>query len=171
MTERAKFLIHARRLHNALRYAIENMDVAPEKLPTERPLFEHFSSGMYLAACLAFLEGKYGSQPWLPSPSQHQSLDQFLKQLPPKQSAVFSAVGISQAGVEALVCIRNALTHNGGDVAKNRDRSSLGKVAAAGIPGVTLNGSLVSLSSSAKADFMEYVRLSLVATYMFHGDC
>ena len=55
MTKRSKFLIHARRLHNALRHSIENMDTAPQNLATERPLFEHFASGMYLAGILAFL--------------------------------------------------------------------------------------------------------------------
>jgi hypothetical protein len=170
MADRAEFLIHARRLHNALRHSIENMDVAPEKLATERPLFEHFASGMHLAGCLAFLEGKYGTQPWLPKPPQQRSFDQFLQQLPPKVASTFSEAGISQNGVEALVCIRNAVTHNDSDLAKNNDRSCLTKVKAANLPGVAISGSVVTLSSTASIDFMEYVRKSLVAISMLHGD-
>lgn len=170
MVNRNEFLIHARRLHNALRHAVENMDVAPDKLAVERPLFEHFASGMYLAGCLAFLEGKYGTQPWLPNPPQQSSFDQFLQQLPPKAARTFSVAGISQSGVEALVCIRNAVTHNDSDLAKNNDKSCLAKVTAANLPGVAISGSVVTLSSTANIDFMEYVRKSLVALSMFHGD-
>lgn len=169
MVDRTEFLMYARRLHNALRHEIENMDVSPEKLPTERPLFEHFASGLYLAGCLAFLEGKYGTQPWLPKTPQQGSFDQFLLQLPQKQASTFSAAGISQDGVKALVCIRNALTHNDGDLAKNTDKSCLSKVSAASLPGVSVSGSLVTLSSNANIDFMEYVRKSFVAISMFHG--
>lgn len=170
MTDRAKFLIHARRLHNALRHAIENMDTPPEKLTTERPLFEHFASGIYLAGCLAFLEGRYGKNPWLPASPQQGTFDHFLQQLPPKQAGVFSSAGISQRGVEALVCIRNALTHNSSDIAKNKDPSCFTKVITAEIPGVALSGSVVTLSSDANVDFMEYVRMSVIAISMFHGD-
>jgi hypothetical protein len=170
MSERTKFLIHARRLHNALRHAIENMDVSPEKLSTERPLFEHFASGMYLAGCLAFLEGKYGAQPWLHPSLQHQTFDQFLQQLPQKQADVFSTAGVSQNGIEALVCIRNALTHNAGDIARNKDRSCLAKVNAVLIPGVVVTGSEIILTSSVNLDFMEYVRKCMIAISMFHGD-
>lgn len=170
MVDRTKFLIHARRLHNALRHAVENMDVAPEKLAVERPLFEHFASGIYLTGCLASLEGKYGTQPWLPKIPKQVSLDQFLKQLPPKVAGVFSAAGISQSGVEALICIRNAIIHNDGDLAKNTDKSCLAKVTAAKLPGVVISGSVVTLSSTLSIDFMEYVRKSLISISLFHGD-
>lgn len=170
MADRAEFLIHARRLHNALRHAVENIDVAPDKLAIERPLFEHFASGIYLAGCLAFLEGKYGTQPWLPKLPQQVPFDHFLQQLPSKTASILSAAGISQKGVEALVCIRNAVTHNDSDLAKNNDKTCLAKVTAANLPGVAINGSVVTLSSTESADFMEYVRKSLVAISMFHGD-
>jgi hypothetical protein len=170
MVDRNEFLIHARRLHNALRYAVENMDIAPDKLAVERPLFEHFASGIYLAGCFAFLEGTYGTQPWLPKPPQQSSFDQFLRQLPVRTAGTFSVAGISQSGVEALVCIRNAVTHNDSDLAKNNDKSCLAKVTAANLPGVAISVSVVTLSSTANIDFMEYVRKSLVAISMFHGD-
>lgn len=170
MTGRTAFLIHARRLHNALRYAIENLDVTPQQLATERPLFEHFACGMYLAGSLAFLEGKYCTQPWRPKSPQQGTFDQFLQQLPAKQAKIFQVAAISQNGIEALICIRNALTHNDSDLARNTDKASLAKVTAAKIPGVTFNGTIVTLSSSASVDFMEYVQKSLVAISMFHGD-
>ncbi|HEY9098314.1 MAG TPA: hypothetical protein VIN38_05525 [Thiobacillus sp.] len=170
MVDRSEFLIHARRLHNALRYAIENMDVAPDKLAIERPLFEHYASGIYLAGSFAFLEGKYGKQPWLPTPPRQVPFDQFLQQLPPKVENTFAVAGISQKGVRALVCIRNAVTHNDSDLAKNDDKSCIAKVTDANLPGVTINGSVVTLSSTASTDFMEYVRKSLIAISMFHGD-
>ena len=169
MVDRTEFLMYARRLHNALRHAIENMDVSPDQLPTERPLFEHFASGLYLAGCLAFLEGKYGTQPWLPKSPSQGTFDQFLLNLPERPADTFSAASISQNGVQALVCIRNALTHNDGDLAKNTDKSCLAKVTAANLPGVSISGSLVTLSSNTNTDFMEYVRKSFVAISMFHG--
>jgi hypothetical protein len=169
MFDRTEFLMYARRLHNALRHEIENMDVSPDKLPLERPLFEHFASGLYLAGCLAFLEGKHGPQPWLPKSPSKGTFDQFLLNLQENSSSTFSVAGISRGGVEALVCIRNALTHNDGDLAKNTDKSCLAKVAAATLPGVSISGSLVTLSSNANIDFMEYVRKSFVAISMFHG--
>ena len=169
MVDRTEFLMYARRLHNALRHEIENMDVSPDKLPTERPLFEHFASGLYLAGCLAFLEGKYGTQPWLPKSPSQGTFDQFLLNLPKNPASTFSAAGISQSGVQALVCIRNALTHNDGDLAKNTDKSCLAKVTAANLPGVSISGSLVTLSSNTNTDFMEYVRKTFVAISMFHG--
>jgi hypothetical protein len=161
--------MYARRLHNALRHEIENMDVSPDKLPTERPLFEHFGSGLYLAGCLAFLEGKYGTQTWLPKSPLQGTFDQFLLNLPKNLVSTFSAAGISQSGVQVLVCIRNVLTHNDGDLAKNTDKSCLAKVTAPNLPGVSISGSLVTLSSNTNTDFMEYVRKTFVAISMFHG--
>lgn len=170
MANRKEFLIHARRLHNALRQAIEDLDVSPDDLLAERPLFEHFASGIYLAGCLAFLEGKHGTQPWLPKSPSKETFDQFLLKLAKEPASAFSAAGISQRGVQALVCLRNALTHNDGDLAKNKDKSCLAKVTAADLLGVSICGSVITLSSNANIDFMEYVRKSCVAISMFHGD-
>lgn len=103
MADRTEFLIHARRLHNALRHAVENMDVAPEKLAIERPLFEHFASGIYLAGCLAFLEGKYGTKPWLPKLPQQVPFDQFLQQLPSKAARAIKGVR-DISNVSDLLC-------------------------------------------------------------------
>ena len=169
MVNRTEFIMYARRFHNALRREIDDMDVSPDKLPAERPLFEHFACGLYLAGCLAFLEGKYGIKPWLPKSPQQGTFDQFLLNLPEKPASIFSAAGISQSGVETLVCIRNAVTHNDGDLAKNTDKTCLAKVTAANLPGVSVSSSLVTLSSNASTDFMEYVRKSFVAISMFHG--
>lgn len=171
MPDRSKFLVHARRLHNALRRAIEDGDAPPETwLSVERPLFEHFASGMYLAGVLAFLEGQYGKNPLRPRSPHGRTFDEFLLHMPERQARTFADAGISKIGIEALVCIRNALTHNDSDLGRNSDKSSLAKVVAACIPGVSVNGTLVTLSSTRTVDFMEYVRKSLVAIAMFHGD-
>ncbi len=67
MSDRAKLLMFARRLHYALRHAIEDGDgrTDDEWGNVERPLFEHYSCSMYLSGVLSYLEDKYGLRPSL----------------------------------------------------------------------------------------------------------
>lgn len=172
MTDRSKFRVFARRLHYGLRRAIEDGDgrVDSEWVHVERPHFEHYTCGMYLIGSLAYLEGKYGETSWTRPSSMYADIDDFIANLSDPIRRKFRSFGVSRAGLDALVCIRNAITHNENDLSGNRDRSSVHKVRNASIVGVTLNGSVVTLSSNRTADFMEYVRKSFVAVSMYHGD-
>lgn len=168
MPTRSEILTLGRRLHNALRYAVEDSDnYHSEKV--SRKDFEHYACGMYLAGTLAFLEGKYGTKPWQASGSL-LNLDAFLSELGDKRALQLKNEGISESGLQALICIRNAVVHNDGNLSKNTDRDSALKVSIAAIPGVTLSDSVVQLSTSHDLDFMEYVRKSFVAVSMQHGD-
>jgi hypothetical protein len=86
------------------------------------------------------------------------------------QKTNFANKNISKAGIEALICIRNAFIHNSNDLSLNRDTNSRTKVSSAQIPGVALNGSVVTLVSNRNNDFMEFVRMSLVAVAKYQGD-
>jgi hypothetical protein len=152
-----------------IRSTIENGDGSdPVKWAAERPVFEHYACGMYLSGCLSYLESTYGKAPWKSSTTR--TFDQFISSRPAKQLSNYSRLGISENGIEALVCIRNAFVHNNSDLALNKDKSSLTKVARAALPGIHINGSTFELSSNNKEDFMAYVRLALVAVAQFHGD-
>jgi hypothetical protein len=167
MAVQSDILTLGRRLHNALRNSIEDSENY-ESGRVQREDYEHYSCGMYLAGTLAFLEGRYGSKPWRASGSG-VSLDEFLAERDDKRKEPLQSAGVCVAGLEALVCIRNAVTHNDGDLSKNTDPQSLAKVSAAAIPGVRVVGGSVRLSSNYHVDFMEYVRKSFVAVSMLHG--
>ncbi|MBK9237128.1 MAG: hypothetical protein IPO19_14470 [Rhodoferax sp.] len=134
----------------------------------KREDYEHYACGMYLAGTLAFLEGRYGSKPWKAS-GRGISLDEFLAERDDKRKEPLQIAGVCVAGLDALVCIRNAVTHNDGDLSKNIDSQSLSKVSAAALPGVQIVGNSVRLSSGYSVDFMKYVRESFVAVSMLHG--
>ncbi len=171
MIDRKPFLMFGRRFHDVFRGVIENGDGRdPNVWAQERGIFEHYSSGMYLSGCLAYLEGVYGRAPWNQKPSG-DNFDTFLSNHPVKhQRENFKKAGISSAGLNALVCIRNAYIHNASDLSKNDDKDSLRKVTSAALPGVTISGTVVQLTSNRTEDFMKFVRLSLVAVAQFHGD-
>jgi DNA-directed RNA polymerase subunit H (RpoH/RPB5) len=124
---------------------------------------------MYLAGTLSFLEGKYGVSPWKGSPAV-TCLDSFLAKPGDKRCAYLRQAGVSERGLEALVCIRNAVVHNDSNLSKNKDKKALAKVSAAALPGVSLSSAVVRLVSTQRGDFMEYVRKSFVAVSMQHGD-
>lgn len=172
MAGRTEFIIYARRVHNALRHAIEDGDGRTDDqwLHKERPLFEHYSCAIYLAGCLSFLEDKYGTRPWRIPAKTHLTLDSFIQDLPDHPRDRFTEIGVSDAGLEALICIRNALTHNDSDLSRNEDKTCIDTVPAAAIPGVAITGNVVRLMSNRTVDFMEYERRSLVAVSMYHGD-
>ena len=168
MPTRSEVLTLGRRLHNALRHAVEDPDNYGSN-SVIREDFEHYACSMYLAGTLAFLEGKYGKRPWEGKGSIRR-LDEFLADRTDTRTERLQIYGISEAGLQALVCIRNAIVHNNGDLSKNDDKTSLSKVSNASILGVALSRSSVQLLSSYSTDFMEYVRKSFVAVSIQHGD-
>jgi hypothetical protein len=124
---------------------------------------------MYLAGTLAFLEGKHGNRPWRPNTASI-GLDAFLAAGNDKRKSILVTAKVSEAGLDAIACIRNAVVHNDADLARNTDRHSLKKVSTAALPGVHFTGSVVHLQSAESEDFMEYVRKCFVAVSMLHGD-
>lgn len=168
MPTRSEVLTLGRRLHNALRHAVEDAENYHSGKVT-RDDFEHYACSMYLAGTMAFLEGKYGTNPWQASGAA-QDLDAFLSEAGNKRKEGLRKAGVSETGLKALVCIRNAVVHNDGDLSRNKDKKSAVTVCAANIPGVNVSGSVVRLISSHDVDFMEYVRKSFVAVSMQHGD-
>ena len=168
MTGRTEFLMFGRRIHEALRiFAKGGGGRSREQWDKERPYFEHAACGIFLAGSFAYLEGKYGNnpRPWNRAGVAETDFDTFVQ-----SNANFTKSHISKNGLDALVCIRNAITHNDGDLAQNSDSSCLDRVSSAAISGVSLNGSTVRLLSTDLEDFMEYVRLAFVAVAQYHGD-
>lgn len=165
MSDRAEFLVYGRRLHNVLRSAIRNGGDGSRHWKDNPELCAHYLCAVYLIGSLAFLEGKYDKESWQRPGSQWDNFDAFIA-----GSTAFHKLGINEAAVDALVCIRNAVAHNNNDLAKNNDSASLSKVTNADIGGVTIDGSMVRLSSNETADFMAFVRMSLVAVAQYHGD-
>ena len=147
MPDRTKLLIHVSRLAQVIRAAHrQGPDPFREStiLAAEQPEFVHYSTALYLAGCLAFLEGEDGAYSWTqPSPA-HADFDSFVASHPPGKTSFLSR-GISSSALNALACIRNAVTHNNGDLAKNRNKSCLALVSSAGIPDVTITGTVPSL--------------------------
>lgn len=68
--------------------------------------------------------------------------------------------------MNALSEIRNAVTHNNGDLAQNRNQESLTVVTVANIPGVNLSGSVVTLEE----EFLDFVRVATLAVRNYHGE-
>lgn len=165
---RSDVLTLGRRLHAALTHAIGDPETYAGGRVT-REDFEHYCSAMYLAATLAFVEGKHGKKAWRPSASR-VGLDAFLALRDDKRKLTLLDAGVSEAGFDALVCIRNAVTHNNADLARNSDALCMQKVLDARLPGVQIVGSTVALRSSPTEDFMEFVRKSFVALSMLYGD-
>ena len=165
MSERSEFLVLGRRLHDALRHAVSDGGgrTGAEWLQSEKPLFDHYACGWYLAGTLAFLEGRYGENAW------SGALDSFVAAQSDDHQANYAKAKVTEATCDALVCIRNAIIHNDGDLAMNRDPDSLAKVTAAALPGVHFAGTVVKLSSEPPADFMNTVRLCFVAVSGLHG--
>lgn len=157
-----------RKLHNALRHAIEDTETYANGR-VNRQDFEHYACGMYLAGTMAFMEGKYGERCWERS-TVHSGLDAYLTTPDDDRKPNLLAAAVSERGLAALICIRNAVIHNDGDLSQNKDSASLFKVTGAALPGVSLAGSYVRLISNQSMDFMEYVRLSFVAVSMMQGD-
>lgn len=170
MTDRTELLMYARRLHDALKHAIETGDGRTDDrwLNIERPIFEHYCCTMYLAGALAYLEDKYGDRPWNKPGANCGTFNDYISN---SGTRSFQNANLSSSKLDALVCIRNAVIHNGGDLARNRDRNALQKVTSESIPNASLNGTIITLhSTNYPDDFMAFVRQAFLAVCMYHGD-
>lgn len=168
MTDRTKLLVHLRRLSGLFDSAFRNgPDGTLEgKFAAEQPIFVHHGNAFYLAGCLAFLEGEDGLYSWNRASSSHPDFDSFVASYPAHPKDPFSAKGINKSALDALVCIRNAVTHNDGDLAKNKNKQSVAIVSRANLPGVSLHGTEVHLA----AQFLDFVRLATLAVRNYHGE-
>lgn len=170
MGERTSFLMYARRLHNALRYAISSGDgrTDDEWLNVEKPQFTQYACGMYLIGCLSYLEGKYGKRCWSVAGKNHSSFEEYKNGLKERRKTALSPVTVES--LDALICIRNGVTHNESDLSRNDDANCVSKVTQAAIPGVLLTGTVVTLQSDDTVDFMESVRKAFIAVSGYHGE-
>jgi len=170
VTDRTELLMYARRLHNSLRDVIEDGDGRTDDhwLNVEKPIFAHYCCSMYLAGVISYLEDKYGVKPWRKGGKDYEEFDVYIENCGIKS---FQNWGVSSEKLNALVCIRNATMHNGGDLAKNDDKKCPEKVEASAIPNISLEGSTVTLlSPNYQDDFMEFVRQCFLAVCMYKGD-
>ena len=168
MANRTKLLVHLRRISGMFEHAFRHgPDGTLEgKHGLEHPIFIHHSVGFYLIGCFAYLEGEDGTCSWKQPSQTNSDFDTFAASNPPPPKQSFSSRGITKDALNALVCIRNAIAHNDGDLAKNKDKKSLSKVRAANLPGVVINGSTVTLEQ----ELLSYVRISALAVRQYHGD-
>lgn len=168
MPDRTKFLVHLRRLSGLFQNAFANgPDGTLEgKFKAEQPIFIHHSCAFYLAGCLAFLEGEDGSYSWNKPSASNPDFDSFVANNPAAPKTSYGARGINKASMDALACIRNAVTHNANDLSKNTNKKCVVIVTAANLPGVALAGNLVSLD----APFLEFVRVATLAVRNYHGE-
>jgi hypothetical protein len=164
MANRTKILVHVRRLHTVLWNAMRQGPDGQIK-PSEQPDFVHYANALYLAGMLAFLEGEDGEYSWNKPSSSHADFDSFANTHPPRRKT-FSSRNITRANLNALAQIRNAVVHNDGDLSKNKEQKALAMVTAARLPGVSLNGSVITLEE----ELFEYVRVSTLAVRQYHGD-
>jgi hypothetical protein len=165
MNDRTKLLIHLRRLSNLLGKSFREgpNGTLEGKYALEHPHYIHYTCGIYLAGCLAFLEGEDGSYSWNKPGSAHADFDSFASSHP--ASDPYLSRGISGANLDALAELRNAIVHNDGDLALNKNPNSLAMVRTANLPGVVLSGSVCQL----EAPFLEYTRLATLAVRQYHG--
>ena len=166
MPDRTKLLVHFRRLSGLFENAFRN---GPDGLGTNIPehsIFIHHSCSFYLAGCLAFLEGEGGAYSWDSTGVAVSDFDTFVSSYPTQPKASYSTRGINKANMSALAEIRNAVTHNNGDLAMNRNHGSLAMVQAANIPGVVLSGSRVTL----EAFFLGFIRVASLAVRNYHDE-
>jgi hypothetical protein len=171
VTNDSEIRIHGRRLHNALRHAIEDGDGMagkPEWEDDERPGFEHHASGMYLISILAKLEGRIGRYCWNRSGASNQTLAEFINICPRR---TYNELDVSTAKLDALHEIRNAIVHNDGNAGQNRNSESEQLIISANIPGVDLDSSngKITLISNDSVDFMEWVRVAFLCITEYHG--
>lgn len=136
------------------------------KFEVEHPIFIHHACSFYLAGCLAYLEGEDGSYSWNIPSASNPDFDSLVASYPAPPKPPFGARGINKAAMDALACIRNAVTHHDGDLSKNINKQSVAIVTAAHLPGATLLGSVVNLEAS----FLEFVRVATLAVRNYHGE-
>ena len=165
-------LIHGRRLHNILRNAIEDGDGQKGQSQwedEERPGFEHYSCGMYLASILAFLAGQHGEKCWNKDGKEYSDLKEFMNNCPHRR---YKELEISASKLDALHEVRNAIIHNSGNVRENNNKNSEKIIREAAIQGVNLNpeNGYITLVSNNDIDFMEWVRVAFLCITEYHGD-
>lgn len=136
------------------------------KFGDEHPTFVHHACGFYLAGSLAYLEGEDGAHSWNKPGAQFSDLDAFLNANPPPPKESYATRGFTKSRMNALAELRNAIVHNDGDLSKNKNSNSLTMVTSANFPGVSLNGSVVTLD----APFLEFVRVAAYSVRNYHGD-
>lgn len=165
-------LIHGRRLHNALRDAIEDGDGQkgqPQWENEERPGFEHHSCGMYLASILAFLAGEHGEKCWNKGGTEFSNIEDFINNCPRPR---YKELELSASKLDALHEIRNAIIHNSGEVRENNNINSEKMILESAIQGVNLDpeSGYITLVSNYDIDFMEWVRVAFLCVTEYHGD-
>ncbi len=168
MTDRTKLLVHINRISTVFRNAILNgPDGSLEgKFKDEHPHYINHSLGFYIMGCLAYLTSEGGEYSWKKSSPTFESFDEFAQSFPEPPRSCYLERGISEVTLDALACIRNAVAHNSCDLAANNDKESLEKVASANIPGVILDGSIVTLEEP----LLDFVRQATYAVRKYHGD-
>jgi hypothetical protein len=168
MPDRTKLIVHLRRLSNLFESAFRDGPDGTLKgnFAAEHPMFVHHGCGFYLAGCLAFLEGEDGTYSWNKAGANSSDFDAFVSIYPSPPNNSYSARGINKACLNALAQIRNAVVHNNDDLAKNTNSNSVTMVSSANLPGVTLQGTVVSL----KAPFLDFVRVATLAVRNYHGE-
>jgi hypothetical protein len=171
MTTRTKLLVHLRRISNLIESAIQS---GPEgtlegKFAAEQPMFVHYACAFYLIGCLAYLEGEDGKESWKIPFGCYPDFDSFAVAYPAAPRPSFKSQGIHLESLQALVNIRNAVVHHDGDLAK-LDRAKKADVVAevqkGNVPGLSLNGTVVSLESS----FLDFVRKATLAVRNYRGE-
>lgn len=165
----------ARRLSNYL----TNTDYLSDGLATteperwrekDLPIMSQAVSIMYLAYCLSILEIKFGKNCWNKKNSQSQKFDEYLKTVDYKNRKKIMERNLSQALGDILICIRNAVIHNDGDLGLNCDKKCFEKVQKAEIRSVVINGSKVSFEPKYYKEFIETVRLFSIFAHYFYSN-
>jgi len=166
--DRTKLLVHLRRLSNLFDKAFRNgPDGTLEgNYASEHPKFVHHGCAFYLAGCLAFLEGEDGVYSWNLPGKNDVDFNAFVATNPTSPKESFLTRGIAKESMNALAEIRNAVTHNNGDLTQNRNQQSLTMVIEANLPGVVLSEGTVTLESP----FLEFIRVSTLAVRHYHGE-
>jgi hypothetical protein len=132
----------------------------------EHPTFVDHACGFYLAGSLAYLEGEDGAYSWNMPGTTFSDFDAFLNAYPPPPKDSFATRGFTKSRMNALAELRNAIVHNDGDLSKNKNSGSFTMVSSANFPGVSLNGSVVTLH----APFLEFVRVATYSVRTYHGE-
>ena len=160
--------VHLRRISSIFEHAFS---YGPDgslngKFAVEHPTFIHYGCAFYLAGCLAYLAGEDGECSWDKVGAKGSDFDRFVLTYPEPPKRNYASRNINKSTLKALVELRNAVVHNGGNLAKNYNPHSLDMVAAANIPGVSLERSFVTL----EAPFLDFVRLATLAARNYHGE-
>ncbi len=157
----------ARRIPHALAMAIHDDNGRPETHAQEKHIIEHHACGVFLAGAMSYLEGKYGKRSWRKTGKAVKCFEDFVA-----NSKIWSTKRLSSEWCEAMRHLRNAWTHNSGDLSKDKfePANAIRRVGDGiedeSLPGVALSGTVVTM----REPFLECVRLFCVAVSQYHGD-